>query len=49
MVSKREKHSNAKKDWADDEISLLTDMLETNPCLCDVYNHNIAGRSHVYS
>ena len=38
-----------KNDWADDEISLLTDMLETNPCLCNVYNHNIVGHSHVYN
>ena len=31
MVSKKEKDSNAKKDWTDDEISLLIDMLEANP------------------
>ena len=31
MASKKEKDSNAKKDWTDDEISLLIDMLEANP------------------
>ena len=32
------KNANAKKDWTDDEISLLIYMLEANSCLWNVYN-----------
>ena len=38
IASKKEKDSNGKKDWTDDEISLLMDMLDTNPCLWDMYH-----------
>ena len=44
MVSKKEKDSNAKKDWTDDEISLLIDMLEANPSLWDVYHTDYTNR-----
>ena len=39
-----EKDSNTKKDWTDDEISLLIDMLEANPCLQDVYHTDYTNR-----
>ena len=44
MASKKEKDSNAKKDWNDDEISLLIDMLEANPCLWNVYHTDYTNR-----
>ena len=44
MASKKEKDSNGKKDWTDDEISLLMDMLDTNPCLWDVYHTDYTNR-----
>ena len=44
MVSKKEKDSNVKTDWTDDEISLLTDMLEAKPCLWDVYRTDYTKR-----
>ena len=37
MASKKETDSNAKKDWTNNEISLLIDMLEANPYLWDMY------------
>lgn len=45
MESKKEKYLNAKKDYTDDEISLLTDLLEANPCLQDVYHTDYTSRS----
>ena len=36
MASKKEKDSNAKKDWTDDDTSLLID--EASSCLWDVYH-----------
>ena len=44
MVSKKEKDSNAKKDWTNDEIFLLVDMLEANPCLWGVYHTDYTNR-----
>ena len=38
MASKKEKDSNAKKDWTGNEIPMLIDELEANPCLWDVYH-----------
>ena len=46
MVKKKEKDSNIKKHWTDDEISLLIDMLEANPCLWDVYHTDYISRIH---
>ena len=46
MVKKKEKDSNIKKHWTDDEISLLIDMLEANPCLWDVYHTDYINRIH---
>ena len=44
MASKKEKDSNAKKDWTNDEISLLNNMLEANPCVPDVYYTDYTNR-----
>ena len=44
MASKKEKDSNAKKYWTDDEISLLIDMLEANPYLWNVYHNDYTNR-----
>ena len=44
MASKKEKDSNAKEDWTNDEISLLNDMLKANPCLRDVYHTDYTNR-----
>ena len=44
MASKKEKDSNAKKDWTGNEISLLIDELEANPCLWDVYHTDYTNR-----
>ena len=45
-VKEKEKDSNAKsaKDWTDEEVSLLIDMLEANPCLWDVYYTDYSKR-----
>ena len=43
-ASKKEKDLNAEKDWTNDEISLLNDMLEANPCLRDVYHTDYTNR-----
>ena len=32
------------KDWTDEEISLVTDMLEEKPCLCDVFDKEYTKR-----
>ena len=44
MASKKEKDSNAKKDWTGNESSLLIDELEANPCLWDVYHTDYTNR-----
>ena len=44
MASKKEKDSNAKKDWTDDKISSLVDILEANPCIWDVYYTGYTNR-----
>ena len=44
MASKKEKDSNVKKDWIDDEISLLIDILKANPCFWDVYHTDYTNR-----
>ena len=36
MAIKKEKNSNAKVDWTDNEFSFLTDMLKANTCVWDV-------------
>ena len=43
---KRKKDPEAKsaKEWTDDETSLLTDMLEANPCLWDIYHTDYSKR-----
>ena len=37
------KHS-PRKEWTDDETSLLIDMLEVNPCLWDIYHTDYSKR-----
>ena len=32
------------KDWTDDEISLLIDLLESNPCLWDIHHKDYSKR-----
>ena len=32
------------KDWTDDEISLLIDLLESNPCLWDMHQEDHSKR-----
>ena len=44
LASKKEKDSNAKKDWIDDEIFLLIDMLEANPWLWDLHHTDYTNR-----
>ena len=36
MVSKKKKGFKCKKDWTDDKISLLIDMLKASVCLWDM-------------
>ena len=49
MVSKKEKDSNAKEDWTNDEISLINDMLKANPYLRNVYHtdYTIRGMKEI--
>ena len=44
MASKKEKDSATKKDGANDEISLLIDMSEANPCFWDMYHTDYTNR-----
>ena len=44
IVNKKEKDSNANKDWTNDEFSLLINKLEANPCLWDVYDTDYTDR-----
>ena len=45
-VKEKEKDSNAKpaKDWTDEEVPLLIDILEVNPCLWHVYHTDYSKR-----
>ena len=44
MASKKEKDSATKKDGTNDEISLLIDMFEANPCFWDMYHTDYTNR-----
>ena len=44
MASKKEKDSNEKKDWTDDEIFLLMGMFDANPWSWDMYHTDYTNR-----
>ena len=41
---KKDPKAKYSKEWTDDETSLLTDMLEANPCLWDIYHTDYSKR-----
>ena len=41
---KKDPKAKSAKEWTDDETSLLTDMLEANPCLWDIYHTDYSKR-----